>query len=84
VDDTLAKVSTGDVSGAADEVYVLPRPYEPRLTGSAAELSTLLETVETTLNGLPDSLTDVPAVVCRPCCIRLHFVPRRHDTDNVG
>lgn len=34
-----------------------------RLIPSAAELSTLLETVETTLNGLPDSLTDVPAVV---------------------
>jgi hypothetical protein len=33
------------------------------LTTSAAELSTLLETVKTTLNGLPDSLTDVPVVV---------------------
>lgn len=29
-------------------------------------MSTLLETVETTLNGLPDSLTDVPVVVSPP------------------
>lgn len=38
-------------------------PTTDMLTNSAAELSTLLESVETTLNGLPDSLTDVPVVV---------------------
>jgi hypothetical protein len=30
---------------------------------SAVEVSALLESVETTLNGLPESLTDVPVVV---------------------
>jgi len=47
------------------------------LTSSAAELSTLLETVETTLNGLPDSLTDVPVVVSLPFYLSVHSVGPR-------
>ena len=81
VDDTLAKASKGDVSGAADEVYVMTiSNYKTMLTSSAAELSTLLETVETTLNGLPDSLTDVPVVVSLSFYLSVHSVGARGQT----